>query len=60
MITKRLSLPFAVFAGLAASGALAQKPAVSDAQIAQIVVTANSIDIANGDRDQAVQDRERR
>jgi putative membrane protein len=48
MITKRLSLPFAVLACLAASAALAQKPAVSDAQIAQIVVTANSIDIANG------------
>jgi putative membrane protein len=48
MITKRLSLPFAVLAGLAASVAVAQKPAVSDAQIAQIVVTANSIDIANG------------
>jgi putative membrane protein len=48
MITKRLSLPFAVLACLAASAALAQKPAVSDAQIAQIVVTANSIDSANG------------
>jgi putative membrane protein len=48
MITKRLSLPFAVLACLAASAAIAQKPAVSDAQIAQIVVTANSIDIANG------------
>jgi putative membrane protein len=48
MITKRLLLPFAVVAGLAASVAVAQKPAVSDAQIAQIVVTANSIDIANG------------
>ncbi len=48
MITKRLSLPFAVLAALGASAALAQKPAVSDAQIAQIVVTANSIDIANG------------
>jgi putative membrane protein len=48
MITKRLSLPLAVLACLGASAALAQKPAVSDAQIAQIVVTANSIDIANG------------
>jgi len=48
MITKRLLLPFAVLAGLGASAAIAQKPAVSDAQIAQIVVTANSIDIANG------------
>jgi putative membrane protein len=48
MITKRLLLPFAVLAALGASAAIAQKPAVSDAQIAQIVVTANSIDIANG------------
>jgi putative membrane protein len=48
MTTKRLLLPFAVLAALGASAAIAQKPAVSDAQIAQIVVTANSIDIANG------------
>jgi len=48
MIAKRLLLPFAVLAALGASAAIAQKPAVSDAQIAQIVVTANSIDIANG------------
>lgn len=33
----------------AAYAADAQKPAVSDAQIAQIVVTANSIDIGNGE-----------
>ena len=48
MNTKRLLLPVAVLACLGANIALAQKPAVSDAQIAQIVVTANSIDIANG------------
>jgi putative membrane protein len=48
MTTKRLLLPFAVLAALGASAAIAQKPTVSDAQIAQIVVTANSIDIANG------------
>lgn len=48
MITKIRLLPFAVCAVLAAGAALAQKPAVSDAQIAQIVVTANTIDIENG------------
>jgi putative membrane protein len=48
MNTKRLSLSLAVLVCLGANVALAQKPAVSDAQIAQIVVTANSIDIANG------------
>jgi putative membrane protein len=48
MNTKRLLLPVAVLFCLGANVALAQKPAVSDAQIAQIVVTANSIDIANG------------
>ena len=49
MITKRIRLlPFAVLASLGATVALAQKSAVSDAQIAQIVVTANTIDIENG------------
>ena len=48
MITKAYSLPLAVLIGLGANYALAQKPAVTDAQIAQIVVTANSIDIENG------------
>lgn len=48
MIMKAYSLSFAVLIGLAANYALAQKPAVTDAQIAQIVVTANSIDIENG------------
>jgi putative membrane protein len=41
-------LPVALLACVAASHAVAQKPAVSDAQIAQIVVTANQIDIDNG------------
>ena len=41
-------LPFAVLVSLGAGVALAQKPAVTDAQIAQIVVTANTIDIENG------------
>lgn len=41
-------LPAALLACLAASQAVAQKPAVNDAQIAQIVVTANQIDIDNG------------
>ena len=48
MITKAYLLPFALLASLAVNCALAQKPAVTDAQIAQIVVTANSIDIDNG------------
>ena len=48
MIMKAYLLPFALVAGVAASAALAQKPAVTDAQIAQIVVTANTIDIDNG------------
>lgn len=38
----------ALLAGLATTAALAQTPAVSDAQIAQIVVTANTIDVDNG------------
>ena len=48
MIMKAYVWPFALVAGLAANSALAQKPAVTDAQIAQIVVTANTIDIDNG------------
>lgn len=48
MITKAYSLPIAILVGLAANYALAQRPAVTDPQIAQIVVTANSIDIDNG------------
>jgi len=48
MIKKRFSMPIVALVCLSASVAMAQKPAVSDAQIAQIVVTANSIDIANG------------
>lgn len=42
------TLPVAVAASLAAVAAFAQAPAVNDAQIAQIVVTANQIDIDNG------------
>jgi putative membrane protein len=43
------TLSVAVIACLAATGAaFAQTPAVNDAQIAQIVVTANQIDIDNG------------
>ena len=42
------SLPLALALLLSSGYALADKPAVSDAQIAQIVVTANSIDIENG------------
>ena len=41
-------LPIALAACLGVGVAAAQKPAVSDAQIAQIVVTANTIDINNG------------
>lgn len=41
------TLPFALVACLSAGYAFAA-PAVNDAQIAQIVVTANSIDIGNG------------
>jgi len=48
MIMKAYWLPFALVASLAVDSALAQKPAVTDAQIAQIVVTANTIDIDNG------------
>ena len=42
------SLSAALLIALGSTAAIAQKAAVSDAQIAQIVVTANSIDIANG------------
>jgi len=42
------SLSIGLLVALASSAAIAQKPAVSDAQIAQIVVTANTIDIENG------------
>ena len=48
MISKAYFLPVALLAGLVANAAFAQKPAVTDAQIAQIVVTANTIDIDNG------------
>jgi len=43
--TKVLALAIAIAASYAVA---ADKPAVNDAQIAQIVVTANSIDIENG------------
>jgi len=46
MKTKFLTV--AIMACLGAGSAFAQKPAVTDAQIAQIVVTANTIDIENG------------
>lgn len=46
-VTSRL-LPVVLAFAFTVNYADAQKPAVSDAQIAQIVVTANSIDIANG------------
>jgi len=42
------SVPFALLVCLGADCALAAAPAVNDAQIAQIVVTANTIDIGNG------------
>jgi len=48
MKSNPLFLPAALLVALAVSPAFAAAPAVSDAQIAQIVVTANSIDIANG------------
>jgi len=48
MNKKRFSLPIVSLVFLSAGVSMAQSPAVSDAQIAQIVVTANSIDIANG------------
>jgi putative membrane protein len=44
---KAYAIPVALLA-FGATAAMAQKPAVSDAQIAQIVVTANTIDIENG------------
>ena len=43
-----LCLPATLLIALAITPAFAETRAVSDAQIAQIVVTANSIDIANG------------
>lgn len=46
-ITTR-SIPFVLAPFLGAGYALAAAPAVNDAQIAQIVVTANTIDIGNG------------
>ena len=42
------SLPVLLLTSLGASCAFAAAPAVNDAQIAQIVVTANTIDIGNG------------
>jgi len=48
MMTHRSFLPITALALFAGTAAFAAAPAVSDAQIAQIVVTANSIDIANG------------
>jgi putative membrane protein len=48
MNNKRLPLFLALLACLGTASAFAQTPAVSDAQIAQIVVTANTIDIDNG------------
>ena len=48
MKSNPLFLLAALLVALALSPAFAAAPAVSDAQIAQIVVTANSIDIANG------------
>jgi putative membrane protein len=48
MHSKRLPLTLALLACLGTASAFAQTPAVNDAQIAQIVVTANSIDIDNG------------
>ena len=47
-MNKSSLLPIALAACLSVGYAAAQKPAVSDAQIAQIVVTANTIDIDNG------------
>jgi putative membrane protein len=48
MTGKSYLLPAILALAFAANCAAADKPAVSDAQIAQIVVTANSIDIDNG------------
>ena len=48
MKTRILLLSTALAATLGVGQAIAQKPAVNDAQIAQIVVTANTIDIENG------------
>ena len=48
MNSKRIPLTLALLGCLGAASAFAQTPAVNDAQIAQIVVTANSIDIDNG------------
>jgi len=47
MATKSL-MALALLAAFGFSNAAEQKPAINDAQIAQIVVTANSIDIENG------------
>lgn len=48
MAMKKCLLPLALLVCLGTGNALAQKPAVNDAQIAQIVVTANQIDIDAG------------
>ena len=47
-MNRKSRFTLALIAGLAATAAFAQTPAVSDAQIAQIVVTANTIDVDNG------------